>query len=150
MKLTWLVHVDIMFVSQAWKLFMLLPRFLLHKPPRGGFAPKSHLRERFVDFAAGRWKRLLDASRVCVEQTVVSRRRRRRREDDVQRRPDCAHALVQMGEVVSGSPCFGRGSPRSWTDATRRGLSDPVRRPLCSNDKIHCSCWIQIFSQRVG
>ena len=37
MKLTRLVHVDIMWVSLA--LFMLLPRLLLHKPPRGGLVP---------------------------------------------------------------------------------------------------------------
>ena len=41
-------------LSRAWKFFMLLPRLLLHKPPRGGLVPKSHSRERFVDFAAGR------------------------------------------------------------------------------------------------
>ena len=66
-------------VSRAWKLFMLLPRLLLHKPPRGGLVPKSHLRERFVKFAAGSWERLLDASRVCVEQAAVASRRRRKR-----------------------------------------------------------------------
>ena len=66
-------------LSRAWKLFMLLPRPLLHKPPRGGLVPKSHLRERFVDFAAGRWERLLDANRGCVEQAAVASRRRPRR-----------------------------------------------------------------------
>ena len=40
--------------TRAWKLFLLLPRLLLHKPPRGGLIPKCQLQERFADFAAGR------------------------------------------------------------------------------------------------
>ena len=111
-------------LSRAWKLFMLLPRLLLHKPPRGGLVPKSHLRERFVDFAAGRWERLLDASRACVEQAAVaSRRRRRRREDDIQRRADRAHALVQMGELSAGRHALEGAALAPGTDATRRALS---------------------------
>ena len=31
---------DIVALSRAWKLFLLLPRLLLHRPPRGGDIPK--------------------------------------------------------------------------------------------------------------
>ena len=41
--------------ERGWKLFMLLPRMLLHRPPRGGNIPKNKLVSRFDDFSAGRW-----------------------------------------------------------------------------------------------
>ena len=44
------------------KLFLLLPRMLLHKPPRGGLVPRKDLEERFADFAVGRWAQLFRAS----------------------------------------------------------------------------------------
>ena len=40
---------DAVALSQAWKLFLLLPRLLLHRPPRGGNIPKCRLLERFSD-----------------------------------------------------------------------------------------------------
>ena len=46
---------DEMGSTKAWKLFLLLPRLLFHRPPRGGLIPKGQLQERFTDFAAGRW-----------------------------------------------------------------------------------------------
>ena len=97
---------------------MLLPRLLLYKPPRGGLVPKSHLRERFDRYR----ERLLDASRVCVEQAAVaSRRRRRRREDDIQRRADRAHAVL-MGELSVGRHALEGAALAPGTDATRRAL----------------------------
>ena len=39
--------------TRAWKLFLLLPRLLLHKVPRGGHVLESRLIERFADFAGG-------------------------------------------------------------------------------------------------
>ena len=46
--------------ERAWKLFMLLPRLLLHRPSRGGLVKKSKLRERFAQFASGQWDSLLE------------------------------------------------------------------------------------------
>ena len=34
-------------IARAWKLFLLLPRILLHRPARGGKIPKGKLLERF-------------------------------------------------------------------------------------------------------
>ena len=45
---------DDLAATRVWKLFLLLPRLLLHKPPRGGQIPKSRLIERFSDLARGR------------------------------------------------------------------------------------------------
>ena len=33
--------------ARCWKLFLLLPRLLLRKPPRGGLLPKKQLQRRF-------------------------------------------------------------------------------------------------------
>ena len=40
-------------LCRAWKLFLLLPRMLLHRPPRGVFIPKCQLSERFAWFSRG-------------------------------------------------------------------------------------------------
>ena len=49
--------------SKAWKLFVLLPRMLLFKPPRGGLVAKSKMVERFKFFSDRRWEDLLLLSR---------------------------------------------------------------------------------------
>ena len=59
---------DMLMLSRAWKLFLLLPRLLLRRPARGGNVPKSRLHERFADFADGRWASLLE-QRVAVART---------------------------------------------------------------------------------
>ena len=38
---------------RGWKLFFLLPRILLHRPPRGGLVPKAQLQERVDKFLQG-------------------------------------------------------------------------------------------------
>ena len=37
----------------GWKLFVLLPRMLLFKPPRGGKVSKNALLDQFTKFAQG-------------------------------------------------------------------------------------------------
>ena len=41
--------------SRGWKLFLLLPRLLLHKPPRSGLVPKKKWQDRFEVFVDGDW-----------------------------------------------------------------------------------------------
>ena len=69
---------DVLRQSRAWKAFLLLPRLLLHKPPRGGLIQKKRLEER-LEFARGNWLSLLTASEQCAEvgSRVAARRRRR-------------------------------------------------------------------------
>ena len=70
-------------LCRAWKLLLLLPRMLLHKPARGGLIPKEKLKERFNFFSQGRWEDLLGASTQCDEAaSKASSRRRRRHEGD--------------------------------------------------------------------
>ena len=44
---------------RGWKLFLLLPRLLLSRPPRGGLIPKQQLVNRFSAFSRGEWDQLL-------------------------------------------------------------------------------------------
>ena len=52
--------------ERGWKLFLLLPRMMLHRPPRGGLIPRSKLIHRFELFVSGRWTELLVASEACL------------------------------------------------------------------------------------
>ena len=58
--------------NRGWKLFLLLPRLLLHRPPRGGKVHRSKLVERFDDFARGSWRKLLEASVKCDEDAATA------------------------------------------------------------------------------
>ena len=60
--------------TRGWKLFLLLSRMLLHRPPRGGNIPRSKLAQRFDDFSGGSWARLLEASGDCNEHATVAQR----------------------------------------------------------------------------
>ena len=82
--------------TRAWKLFLLLPRMFLFRPPRGGLLPKSRLLDRVSQFHRGSWINLL----------VVQRRHRRTQQDSVERRAERAEALVQVGELSAGRQAF--------------------------------------------
>ena len=41
-------------LTRGWKLFLLLPRMLLFRPPRGGFIPRRRL-EELTQFNRGEW-----------------------------------------------------------------------------------------------
>ena len=45
---------------RAWKLFLLLPRVLLHRPT--GLVPKQKLIERLSMFQSGQWSQLVEIS----------------------------------------------------------------------------------------
>ena len=96
--------------ERGWKLFLLLPRMLLHRAPRGGTNPKSKLLVRFDQFNAGELLDLLEASRKANQQAAVNRRRRQ---------VSKAEALVHMEEGSSLAP---------GTEATLDALRDPSKR----------------------
>ena len=111
--------------ERGWKLFLLIPRLLLHRPPRGEPVPKSKLVQRFDDFARGDWEKLFQSSNKCDEEAsraYTRKRRRQKPEDDITRRAARALALVQMGELSAGHLAPGNME-------TLRELRDPVRRP---------------------
>ena len=96
---------DVTRQERGWKLLLLLPRMLLHRPPRGGLISKEKLGKRLDMFARGEWIELLMASALCDEEASVASRRRQRRhggQQDVERRATRAQMLVHMGEISAG------------------------------------------------
>ena len=69
---------DVTRSSRGWKLFLLLPRLLLHKPPRGGLVPKKQLQHRFEVFSQGDWASLLKDMEHATRAAQESSRRSRR------------------------------------------------------------------------
>ena len=70
---------DVLRLTRAWKLFLLLPRMFLSRPPRGGLVPKTRLMERVSLFHNGQWCDLVERSAVDVEMAHLAACRKRRR-----------------------------------------------------------------------
>ena len=73
---------DVLRQERGWKLLMLLPRFLLHRPLGGGLIAKDKLEARFHAFGRGEWVN-------CWKPVGIVTRRQRNPEDgdDVERVP---------------------------------------------------------------
>ena len=124
-------HGDETWEVRAWKLFLLIPRMLLHRPPRGGLVPRKRLEERLRSFEAGEWESLVLQSIPGAEQAAnaSARRRRRERTGDVERRAARAVRLVQMGELSAGRQALEGAEVAPGSRRTLDKLRDPVRRP---------------------
>ena len=109
--------------TRAWKLFLLLPRMLLSRPPRGGRVPRKQLEERFQKFSAGQWAELIEASASLSTRgsEAAVRRRRRDQGDNVSKR---ALELVQMGELSAGRLALEGAQIAPGDDATYKALTD--------------------------
>ena len=86
---------------RGWKLFLLLPRMLLCRLPRGGLIPRKRLDERLATFTAGDWVHLVETVvGICtVGSQAQFRRRRRGRNQDVENRAARALHFTQMVEL---------------------------------------------------
>ena len=119
---------------RAWKLLLLLPRMLLHRPPRGGQISKDKLIARFDKFAAGQWQDLLRASAKCAEDAgKLSRRQRRRDQVDEEQRATRALKFVQLGELSAGRQALEGAEVAPGTAETLRALRN---RPATARDDI--------------
>ena len=87
--------------EQGWKLFLLLPRMLLHRPGRRGLVSRAKLLARFESFVVGEWTSLIKASALSSHRADVARNRRRRTDKDLKHRLSRAQSLVHMGELSS-------------------------------------------------
>ena len=90
---------DEMRQKRGWKLFLLIPRMLLHRQPRGGTIAREKLVQRFERFSSGHWIELIRNCVVNEEEALQIARRRSRRQgqDGVER----ADQLVHLGELSS-------------------------------------------------
>ena len=54
--------------ERGWKLFLMLPRMLLHRPGRGEMVSKPKLVARFEMFVRGEWQALIEAGAgLCIQ-----------------------------------------------------------------------------------
>ena len=117
--------------TRGWKLFMLLPRMLLCRPPRGDLIPRKRLEERLAAFNTGDWVTLVEFSLECAVQGVVaqSRKRRRGRQNEDENRAARALHLAQMGELSSARQALEASPVATGNEATRAKLMNENRRP---------------------
>ena len=94
---------------RGWKLFLLIPRLLLHRPQRGGLIPRKKLRESFKKFSQGRWFEFQIVGGTVAGEPDTSTSRRRRRPDSIVHR--FGLSLAHLGELsaarnaLEGAPC---------------------------------------------
>ena len=116
--------------ERAWKLFMLLPRLLLHRPSRGGLVKKSKLRELFCAICL----RLVGQSaggecQGAEEGSDLARRKRGREQDELVKRAARAEKLVHLGEFSAARQALEGEVVAPGTLRTQAALMDPSRRP---------------------
>ena len=117
--------------ERGWRLFLLLPRLLLFRPPRGGNIHKNKLGERFQAFAEGRWSHLLSKAdnvrKMLPWQCTGGATHHNRIWTDGR----CAlRVWFRWGS------CLGRGQPRTREPSDSGCTPDPQRRPLEPRDPI--------------
>ena len=113
--------------TQGWKMLMLLPRLLLHRPLRGGKVSRKKFQERFQRFHEGRWTELLAESVANAQKTHQTsvRRRHRQRDDGRQRQLDRALRLVHMGELSAARQVLESADVAPGTLANVEGIDEP-------------------------
>ena len=113
---------------RGWKLLLLLPRMLLHRPPRGGQIGKSKLIERFDKFAARQWQDLLVARSVprrlgsCQDANA----------DETTKLGESGGQVkfVQLGELSAGRQALEGAELVPRTTATLRAVRNRTTTPL--------------------
>ena len=134
--------------ERGWKLFLQLPRLLLHRPPRGGNVHKSKLVQKFEDFASGHWLDLLAESQKCAQDACTAHNRKKRRHnqvDDVQRRAARALALVQVGELSAGRQAW---EGAALAPGTPTCIVRTCARPTTDSRRTEVRTSSQVFPQR--
>ena len=131
-------HRALLRTSRGWKLFLALPRLLLHRPARGGQIPKVQLQRRIDAFSRGDWASLLASEQESSSRAAqgFSRRRRRVVHDDVEARAARAEALVQLGELSAARQALEGASVAPGNTATLAELQNPQKRPPILRDPI--------------
>ena len=117
--------------TRAWKLFALVPRMLLTKPPRGGLVSKAKLSERCDAFARGEWLSLVEANRADAQScsTVTSRRRRRGSSGDMMGRR-AKRAVDAVGRTLECKASTGGCIGGSWQRENSNNVVGPVAPPF--------------------
>ena len=117
--------------ARAWKLFLILPRMLLHKTRRGGEAGKRNLQERIRLFDAGRWDLLLERSSQPLHRGSSNSAH-----DLLERRLLEAVRLAEQGELSHAARVLRSTGMAPGTDATLQELTDLNLRPPVASEPL--------------
>ena len=122
---------DVLRQTRGWKLFHMLPRMLLRRPPRGRAVSREKVFDRFSRFSQGEWLGLIEEGRVLSEQSASASRRQRRRQqlNDVERRAIRAQHLVLLEELSSARQALEGADLAPPTDQTLSSLRTRPARP---------------------
>ena len=142
--------------ERGWKLFLLLPRMVLHRSPRGSLVGRDKLTARFDKFAAGQWHDLIVSSNRCAEEaaTVWRRRARRVQSNQEEKRATRAFNLVQKEELSAGRHALegaelAPGNENTLTELRRRASRPRERVPPVPPDVPTFNLDEKIFSRNV-
>ena len=119
--------------ERGWKLFFLVPRMLLSRPPRGGLIPRNMLESRLTAFAAGHWIELIDASGEMCWKAKEAMVRRSRRQGSMDMKVARAERLAMMGELSAARQVVESADLAPGNNATHRALTRQDRRPALVN-----------------
>ena len=112
---------------QAWTLFLLLPRLLLHRTARGGAGGARELRRRVRLFDEGQWNVLLEECRR--EARGARTAQRRSNEEAEEARLNAATALAERGELSHAARVLRSTGLAPGTPQTLAELCDNTLRP---------------------
>ena len=112
--------------ERAWKLWLLLPRMLLHRPGGATRVPKPAFRARFQQFFRGEWPALLEAAEVATPAQTSAAPPQPRQDA----RADRAVHLAHLGELSAARQALLAEPLAAGDGATLQHLRDPARRPV--------------------
>lgn len=116
-------------IHRAWKLFLLTPRLLFHRPPGPGRLERGALCQRADDFLAGRWPALLTSARACRVTRPAPPSPTTDGDEAATRRRLRACSQVQSGDLSRARATLTSSPLAPGTAATLEALRDPNRRP---------------------
>ena len=106
---------------RAWKLFSLLPFWLLRKPLGQGRVGKAELSDRFELFAGGQWESLHGA---VTRDTIPNKELRVPSEATSEQRARAACQKVRLGEVSRARQCLTGACVAPGSEETLRELQN--------------------------
>ena len=119
---------------RAWKLWLLLPRMLLHRKAGERWLPKQEWRARLAAFQDGRWTHLLlDVRRSLPPEAGLDLPHPQAARGPAAGDPACgsdrARRLAHLSELSSARQALTAAPLAPGNEATLAELRDPARRP---------------------
>eukprot|EP00438_Fugacium_kawagutii_P010347 Skav210918 [mRNA] locus=scaffold4127:55750:56535:+ [translate_table: standard] len=112
---------------RAWKLFLLIPRLLLHQSGAPGHSPRGALHRRIDAFHAGAWSALHAAAHAAAPATPGARTSTDTAPEVARRHRACRQ--VRLGDLSRARATLTSSPLAPGDQTTLNALTDPTRRP---------------------